>query len=110
MMQLNVYRDALVVIAGVARLGERIRRRDPDLARQLRRAAPSIALNIAEGETAIGGNRRLRFDTAIGSAKETVACLEVAVAMTYLPQRDIEASVDGLGRVVATLVKLQRRG
>jgi len=109
-IQLKVYRFSLGVIAQVAELGVRIGRKDPDLARQMRRAAPSIALNIAEGETALGGNRRARFDTAMGSAKETCACLEVAVAMGYLQQTDIDDAVNGLGRIVATLASLNRRG
>ena len=31
-----------------------------------------------------GGNRRLRYATALGSARETMACFDVAVAMDYL--------------------------
>jgi len=109
-IQSKVYRSSLGVIGGVATLGVRIGRKDPDLAHQLRRAAPSIALNISEGETALGGNRRARFDTAIGSAKETCACLEVAVAMGYLPEAYIDDVVNGLGGIVATLISLNRRG
>ena len=109
-MQLQVYRVSLDVVRGVGGLAGRIGRVDADLARQLRRAASSVPLNIAEGECAIGGNRRSRFDTARGSAKESVACLEVAVAMGYLAANDIAAVVDGFGRVAATLTNLMRRG
>ena len=108
-MQLEIYRVALGVVGGVAGLVRRIGRQDRALADQLRRAACSVPLNIAEGESALGGNRRLRFDTARGSAKETVACLEVAVAMQYVDAADIQASVRGMGRIVATLTKLMRR-
>ena len=108
-MQLKVYGFSLGVIEGLAGLARRIGRQDPDLARQLRRAAPSIALNLAEGECAIGGNRRARFDSAKGSAKESIACLEVAVAMGYLQGHDIAEAVNDLSRIVATVTLLLRR-
>ena len=109
-MQLRIYRFSLGVIGQVSGLVTRIGRRDPDLARQLRRAAPSIALNLAEGESALGGNRRIRFDPARNSAKESIACLEVAVAMNYLQQHEIDEVADGLARIVATITNLNRRG
>lgn len=109
-MQLEIYRFSLGVIGSLAELALRIGRQDADLARQLRRAAPSIALNMAEGECALGGNRRARFDSSMGSAKESIACLETAVAMKYLEPADIVVPLDGLGRIIATLTKLNRRG
>jgi len=41
------------------RLTSEIGRHDPDLARQGKRAASSIALNTAEGYGSMDGNRRL---------------------------------------------------
>ena len=61
-----------------------IERRDPDLGRQLRRAAASVALNLAEGQGNEGGTRRQRYLSALGSAREVVACLEVARAFGYV--------------------------
>ena len=109
-MQLEIYRFSLTVIGELAGLARRIGRQDRGLSDQLRRAAQSVALNLAEGECAVGGNRRMRFDSSMNSAKESVACLEVAVAMGYLPQADIDASANGLGRIIATVTKLNRRG
>jgi len=109
-VQLKIYRFSLDVVGEVTKLVTRIGRHDPDLARQLRRAAPSIPLNLAEGESALGGNRRTRFDTAKCSAKESIACLEVAVAMNYLAANDIVEPVNGLSRIVATITVLNRRG
>jgi four helix bundle protein len=71
---------------------------------QMRRAAASIALNTAEGAGNEGGNRRLRFRTARGSAKETRSCLDVAAALGYV---DVDgAMIDRLDRIEATLYRL----
>jgi len=69
---------------------EAIGRRDSDLARQLRRCSASVALNIAEGSGARGGNRRALYAVAFGSLKETRACLEVADALGYVGGIDVE--------------------
>jgi four helix bundle protein len=61
-----------------------IERHDADLGRQLRRAASSVALNIGEGSGSTGGTRMVRYRTALGSARETSACLDVAEALGYL--------------------------
>ena len=108
---LQVYFVALDTVACVGPIANRIAREDRDLARQLRRAASSVVLNIAEGERARGGNRRVRFETAIGSANECVACLDCAVALGYVERGESVATAqDGFDRVGRTLTKLQRAG
>jgi four helix bundle protein len=47
-----------------------LKRKDRALADQLRRAASSVALDLAEGELSDPGNQRARFFTAAGSAAE----------------------------------------
>ena len=108
-MQLKVYGVALDAVRRVGPLAQRIGRVDRDLARQLRRASASVALNLAEGETADGGNRRARFDSAMGSARESIACLEVAEALGYVGRPDIGAATDRLDQVIATLHRLRQR-
>jgi four helix bundle protein len=65
-------------------------------------------LNVAEGQYSRGRNRAARYHTALGSARETMACLEVAVALGYLDRADAEV-MDRLGRIVGTLVRLVQR-
>ena len=85
-----------------------IERRHRDLARQLRRCSCSVALNLAEGMYSRGRNRGARYHNALGSARETLACLEVATVCGFVPQ-DV-ALHDQLDRVVAALAKLINLG
>jgi four helix bundle protein len=82
-----------------------IERRDPDLARQLRRASSSVALNLAEGSGSTGRMRAARYRTALGSARETLACLQVAEALGYT-QHLRPAPAATLHRVIGTLVRI----
>jgi len=53
-----------------------------------------------------GQNRNARYHTALGSARETLACLEVAEVFGYVRA---EAELHRqLNRVVGTLVRLVR--
>jgi four helix bundle protein len=80
-----------------------IERRDRDLGTQLRRAASSVVLNIAEGSGSFGGVRTQRYRTALGSARESVSCLRVAEAFGYID--GIPAALQSaLDIVVGTLV------
>ena len=75
---LNIYTDTIDIARDAGAAAKVIARQDGDLARQLRRAASSIALNVAEGSGVHGGNRRQRYATALGSARETLACFDVS--------------------------------
>ena len=108
-MKLRVYELALETMPLVAALITRIERHDRDLARQLRRASVSVPLNIAEGSHSKGGNRRERFTNAMSSARESIACLQVAEAMSRLPKGDAAEVVDRLDHVVAMLWRLRRK-
>src|ERR1035438_1275996 len=44
----------------------------------------SVPLNIAEASGSAGGTRNVRYRTALGSARETGACLDVAMALGYV--------------------------
>ena len=79
----------------------RIESRDRDLGRQMRRALTSVVLNTAEASGSSGGIRRERYRSALGSAKETKAGLDVATALGY-----IEADETQLPLIINTLRKV----
>ena len=106
-MLTKAYSLSLDACARVARVARVVERRDRSLGSQMRRAVASVSLNIAEGGGNEKGNSRLRYITAIGSARETIAALEVADAMQYV-KLDEEA-VDRLDQVIAILYRTTHR-
>ena len=104
---LNIYTDTIAIARCAGLAAKVIAQHDGDLARQLKRAATSVPLNVAEGSGVQGGHRRQRYLTALGSARETMACFDIAVALEYLAPLDAVAR-DRLDKVIATLVKVSR--
>ena len=105
---LRIYAVVLEMVADAAGIAEQVERRDGDLARQLRRAAASVALNTAEGSGNTAGHKRQRYQTALGSAREVMACVDVAKAMRYVV--DVDAAIlDRMDHVIATLTRLVYR-
>jgi four helix bundle protein len=104
---LSIYEDMLGAIVGMRAVVAAIERRDADLGRQLRRAASSVVLNLAEASGSFGRVRTQRYRTALGSARETVACLRTAEAFGYVGR--LEAGVAGtMNKVIGTLVRVAR--
>jgi four helix bundle protein len=85
-----------------------IRAQDAKLADQLRRAAQSVVLNIAEGRGNRSGNAELRFATACGSAKEVRAALHLASDWGYLAPHVVAELDRRLDRVCAITWVLSR--
>jgi four helix bundle protein len=110
MMRLRIYDTALEMVKGVSPIARRVERRDGDLARQMRRACTSVPLNIAEGEYSKGGNKRLRYYSAMASARETVAAIEVALAAEYITGEGTPEVMRKLDQIIATMWKLTQRG
>ena len=103
---LRIYDVVLDVLRRLKPVVAKIAEHDADLARQLRRAATSVLLNVAEGSGCRGGTKRQRYYDALGSARESAACLDAAGALGYCA---VDAGVrDQLERIAATLVKLAR--
>jgi len=107
---LRIYEVVLLLVGDVARIAEEIEKRDTALGRQVREAVQSVALNIAEGMGNVGGHKRQRYQTALGSAREVKACIDVAKAMRYIGAVE-PVTLDRLDHVTATAVRLvNRRG
>ena len=102
---LRIYDDMLDVLRSMRGAIGAIEKRDPDLARQLRRAASSVVLNVAEGSGSFGRVRTVRYRTALGSARETLACLRVGEALGYVEPMPA-ALTQRMNRVIGTLVRV----
>ena len=84
MEKTNVYDRARRVVRDLVPLLHTIREHDKSVADQLKRAAQSVVLNIAEARGNDPGNAKARFSTACGSAKEVRAALNVATDWGYI--------------------------
>jgi four helix bundle protein len=102
---LRIHDDMLDVIRSMRGALGAIDKRDADLARQLRRAASSVVLNLAEGSGSFGRVRTVRYRTALGSARETLACLQTAEAFGYV--EPVSHAITGrMNRIIGTLVRI----
>ena len=102
---LEIYGVILEVVGELKAVARQIERCDADLARQMRRAMCSVALNVAEGMGSRGKNRGARYHTALGSMRETLSCIEVGMALGYV--REVEPMLLGkIDHVLGTLFKL----
>ncbi len=106
----NVYIRARRVVRELAPLLRVVREQDKALADQLRRAAQSVVLNIAEARGSDAGNARSRFATACGSAKEVRAALNIASDWGYIGARTASHLDERLDEVCAITWCLARRG
>jgi len=106
---MKTYELALDTVRDIAAINRIIARNDPDLARQLRRCSMSVPLNINEGMYSRGKNRGARLTDAMASAKESVACLEVAAAVGYVGRDSITECLGQLDRLVAALWNMVHR-
>ena len=85
---------------------EALRRLDRDLENQMRRAAASVVLNIAEGARRIGKDRLQHYRIAAGSAAEVRSALGLARAWGYVDGAASEVVDALLDRVLAMLWRL----
>jgi four helix bundle protein len=104
--KLNVYQEAITLVAWVDEILEAIPR-NLAVHGQLDRASTSIPLNIAEGNGKYTAPDRCRFfDIARGSALECAACLDVLVAKKRLAEAG--KGKEMLLQIVSMLVGLIR--
>jgi four helix bundle protein len=104
-MSLRIYPVVLDLVRRLAPVVRLLRGRSSVLADQLERALVSIPLNVAEGAYSRGRNKQARYQTAAGSAREALACLEVAEAMGFIGPIDPRLAAL-FNQVIGTLVRL----
>jgi four helix bundle protein len=108
---LKVWQHAMKLAVECAKAAKRFPNEEQAaLADQLRRAAHSVPLNIAEGASRKGPREFRRFlDTARGSLCEVQTALEIARSMEYLPEAEFQR-VDAIATETAkTLWGLLRK-
>jgi four helix bundle protein len=105
---MKIYPVMIAMVKVVCGFSRRVQQHDPDLGRQMRKACTSVPLNAVEGWHSYGGNRIARFHTAMGSARETLACIDASVACGYLHESEVTVQRDQLDHIVAVMWKLSR--
>ena len=102
----DAYARSLQLLESLVPVVAKLRMHDPDLVKQLRRAAMSVQLNIAEARGRVGGDRRHLFRVAYASAGEVAAALDGAVALALVPRTLVEPSLELVDRVRAMTYRL----
>ena len=98
------YEVSLEAIKSLRTVVPQIERYDRDLADQIKRAASSVALNLAEGQRLTKGNKPKHYTIAHGSANEVRAALQTALAWGWI--EDASASLAVIDRRLALLWRL----
>jgi len=106
--KLDVYQCATRFLALSAPLAERAPRGYGSLADQLRRAALSIPLNIAEGSGQFDKDARRFYAIARGSALECAAILDAFESLAVASAQELTLARELLDRIVAMLTVLLR--
>lgn len=105
--RLDVYKAAIEFVALADTVANELPRGRGYLADQLRRAATSIALNIAEGAGEFSQQDKSRFyRMARRSATECAAAFDVCQCLNLLAQNKIENGYALLRRIISMLTKL----
>ena len=107
-MPFDAYDRSVDLLRTLAPLLQSLGATDGSLADQLRRAAQSVTLNIAEANRRTLRDRRNRFRIALGSAAEVAACLDVALALGYLDDAAVAGALELVDRVRAMTYRLSR--
>lgn len=80
------------------------------LTSQIRRAATSVSLNIAEGYARNGRREFARFlDISMGSAAEVEAGLEVAARLKYVNRDELTQALELLDKLQRMIFKLKAK-
>jgi len=107
--KLDVYRCSVEFLARSVSLPEALPRGHAALADQLRRAALSVPLNIAEAAgRATDADSARHFAIARGSAMECAAVMDAFLVLGVIDANQHAGAVELLERIVSMLTKLCR--
>jgi four helix bundle protein len=106
--RLDVYRCASQFLGLAIHLAERAPRGYGELGEQLRRAALSVPLNIAEGSGKSERDARRFYAIARGSALECAAILDAFGALEFVQDTDLSEPLELLERIVSMLSRMAR--
>jgi four helix bundle protein len=107
--KLDVYRCAVTFLGVSSSLAERVPRGHGDLADQLRRAALSVPLNVAEGSgkgTMKDREARRFYAIARGSALECAAIVDALETLRFVPADEADRTRELLERIVSMLTRM----
>ena len=107
--RLDVYKAAIGFLGLTSNLLNKMPRGNSELSDQLRRAALSVPLNIAEGTGKFSRDAVRFYSIARGSALECAAILDVLETMAVMERAALKDARDLLERVVSMLSGLIRR-
>ena len=106
--RLDVYRASTQFLGLMSKLVAEIPRGHSDLVDQLRRAALSVPLNIAEGSGKFSRDAVRFYTIARGSALECAAVLDALEAMDVFGQAHLSQARELLERILSMLTGLIR--
>ena len=112
--KLDLWKRAIDFVVAIYRLTERFPKEEKfGLTSQLRRAAVSVAANIAEGAARTSLKEFMQFlSHSQGSASEVDTELLIASRLGYLSERDyldLSRDIDDIGRMITRLSQSLKR-
>jgi four helix bundle protein len=104
---LRIYNDAIEVIELLQPVLDKVRLRDANLADHCDRSSVAVALNLSEGAGQRAGNRRLRYQTALGEAREVWGTADVIEAKRLA---ELKPEIrERLNKIIGTLANILKR-
>ena len=103
----RVWNVVLEMVGGIRPVIAEVERFDPAMARHVRRAVTSVAMNVAQSISVSERERLPRYWSALGSAREAESSVEVAHALGYAHVD--RALIAQLREITCTLARLVAR-
>lgn len=111
-LEFQVYKDGKLLYKKVVEVTKKFPREHWELGDQLRRAALSVCLNIAEGSAKFSDKDFKRYvENALGSINESVACLDIALDNSLITKSsfsEIEVLAESITKQLGGLSKKLR--